>query len=80
MSKAQLAILPVAEGRQAERRVVNLAARLCAEAKNGQILIDSKVFAAIEELAETEPVGELVLKGFHRPIQAFNVNVRALHP
>jgi adenylate cyclase len=60
--------------------VVNLAARLCAEAKNGQILIDSKVFAAIEELAETEPVGELVLKGFHRPIQAFNVNVRALHP
>jgi len=60
--------------------VVNLAARLCAEAKNGQILIDSKVFAAIEELAETEPVGELVLKGFHRPIQAFNVNVRTLHP
>ena len=28
MSRAQLAILPVAEGRQAERRVVNLAARL----------------------------------------------------
>jgi adenylate cyclase len=60
--------------------VVNLAARLCAEAKNGQILIDSKVFAAIEGLAETEPVGELVLKGFHRPIPAFNVKVRALHP
>ena len=37
-------------------------------------------FAAIEELAEPEPVGELVLKGFHRPIQAFNVNVCALHP
>lgn len=28
MSRAQLAILPVVEGRQAERRVVNLAARL----------------------------------------------------
>ena len=28
MSRAQLAILPVPEGRQAERRVVNLAARL----------------------------------------------------
>lgn len=28
MSRAQLAILPVAEGRQADRRVVNLAARL----------------------------------------------------
>jgi adenylate cyclase len=71
------------EGRfdySANGSVVNLAARLCAEAKNGQILIDSKVFAAIEELAETEPVGGLVLKGFHRPIQAFNVNVCARHP
>ena len=28
MSRAQLAILPIPEGRQAERRVVNLAARL----------------------------------------------------
>jgi len=71
------------EGRfdySANGSVVNLAARLCAEAKNGQILIDSKVFAAIEELAETEPVGGLVLKGFHRPIQAFNVNVCPVHP
>ena len=71
------------EGRfdySANGSVVNLAARLCAEAKNGQILIDSKVFAAIEGLAEIEPVGGLVLKGFHRPIQAFNVNVCALHP
>lgn len=28
MTKAQLAIIPVAEGRKAERRIVNLAARL----------------------------------------------------
>jgi class 3 adenylate cyclase len=53
--------------------VVNLAARLCADAKDGQILIDPKVQAAIEESASTEPAGELTLKGFHRPMRAFNV-------
>jgi adenylate cyclase len=53
--------------------VVNLAARLCADAKDGQILIDPKVQAAIEDSTSTEPAGELVLKGFHRPVRAFNV-------
>jgi adenylate cyclase len=54
--------------------VVNLAARLCADAKDGQILIDAKVQAAIEGTAGTEPAGELQLKGFHRPVRAFNVS------
>jgi adenylate cyclase len=58
--------------------VVNLAARLCAEAASGQILVDRKVQAAIEEIAETEPAGEFALKGLHRPTQAFNV--RGLRP
>ncbi len=53
--------------------VVNLAARLCAEAKNGQILIDGKVEAGLGGLDGIEPAGELALKGFHRPIRAFNV-------
>jgi adenylate cyclase len=53
--------------------VVNLAARLCAEARDGQILIDSKVRAAIHERATAEPVGELTLKGLRRPIAAYNV-------
>jgi class 3 adenylate cyclase len=53
--------------------VVNLAARLCAEARDGQILVDSKVHAAINERATTEPVGELTLKGLRRPIVAYNV-------
>jgi class 3 adenylate cyclase len=53
--------------------VVNLAARLCGEAQSGQILVDGKVLAAVEEVAEAEPVGELTLKGIHRPIAAFNV-------
>src|SRR5437764_14370286 len=53
--------------------VVNLAARLCADAKDGQILVDSTVQSAIEASTSTEPAGELVLKGFHRPVRAFNV-------
>ena len=53
--------------------VVNLAARLCGEALAGQILIEPKAFSAIEDTAETEEVGELTLKGFHRPVFAYNV-------
>jgi adenylate cyclase len=53
--------------------VVNLAARLCGEAANGQILVDSKVQAAVEEIAEMELAGEFSLKGLHRPVRAFNV-------
>jgi adenylate cyclase len=53
--------------------VANLASRLCGEARNGQILVDAKVHAEIEALAELESVGELDLKGFRRPVKAFNV-------
>jgi class 3 adenylate cyclase len=53
--------------------VVNLAARLCSEAQAGQILIDPKVYAAVETQVEVEPAGELTLKGLSRAIKAFNV-------
>jgi adenylate cyclase len=53
--------------------VVNLAARLCADAKDGQILIEGKVHSAIESSTSTEPAGELTLKGIHRPVRVFNV-------
>jgi adenylate cyclase len=53
--------------------VPNLASRLCDQARNGQILVDAKVHAQIKGLAEMEPVGELSLKGFHRPVKVFNV-------
>ena len=53
--------------------VTNLAARLCAEARPGQILIAQRLVAAVEDLVEVEPVGDLHLKGFHRPVPAFNV-------
>ncbi len=53
--------------------VTNLASRLCEEAKFGQILISQRFLATIEELVEVEPVGELTLKGFHRPFTICNV-------
>ncbi len=53
--------------------VPNLAARLCGEAKPGQILIPQRLLGSVEELVETEPVGELTLKGFHRPVVAYNI-------
>jgi class 3 adenylate cyclase/PAS domain-containing protein len=53
--------------------VVNLAARLCGEAGNGQILISPRVYSKTETRIEAEPVGELSLKGFNRPVPAYNV-------
>jgi len=53
--------------------VTNLAARLCGEAKPGQVLISQRLAGLLEELVEAEPVGDLSLKGFHRPVPAFSV-------
>lgn len=53
--------------------VTNLAARLCDEAQGGQILISQRVYSEVEKQVEAEPLGEFALKGFHRPIAAFNV-------
>jgi adenylate cyclase len=58
--------------------VVNLAARLCGEAGNGQILISPRIFSKTEAHIEAEPVGELSLKGFNRSVPAYNV--LAAHP
>jgi class 3 adenylate cyclase len=51
----------------------NLAARLCGEARGGQILISQEVLAAVNGLVEAEPLGEFNLKGFLRPVPVFNV-------
>ncbi len=53
--------------------VTNLAARLCGEAKPGQILISQRLLGTVEDLVEVEPVGELILKGFSRPVTTHNV-------
>jgi adenylate cyclase len=53
--------------------VTNLASRLADEATAGQILISQRLYAEIEEHVEVEPAGEFKLKGFQRPVPAFNV-------
>ena len=53
--------------------VVNLAARLCGEAQPGQILISRRLLGQVEDLIEAEKGSELMLKGFARPVTAFNV-------
>ncbi|TMG33336.1 MAG: adenylate/guanylate cyclase domain-containing protein [Chloroflexi bacterium] len=53
--------------------VVNLAARLCAEAQGGQILLSERAHTLVEDLVEAEPLAPLPLKGFLRPVKAVNV-------
>jgi class 3 adenylate cyclase len=53
--------------------VLNLAARLCDEARPGQIVVSRRVLAEVEEFVEVEPVGALTLKGFGKPVEAFAV-------
>ena len=53
--------------------VVNLASRLSDAASDGQILISEPVRAATENMAQTESLGDLSLKGLHNAVSAHNV-------
>ena len=53
--------------------VCNLAARLCDEAKDGQILISRRVAVAVEEDAKLEEIGEVSLKGLSQAVAVYNV-------
>jgi class 3 adenylate cyclase len=55
--------------------VCNVAARLCAEAKDGQILLSQRVNVALEGRVATKQVGALALKGLTQPVVAYNVPV-----
>jgi CheY-like chemotaxis protein/class 3 adenylate cyclase len=56
--------------------VTNLASRLCGEAGAGEILASQRVCASLDGCARHEPAGELVLKGFNRPVPAFRISAR----
>jgi class 3 adenylate cyclase len=53
--------------------VTILASRLSSRAQAGQILLGPRVSALLGGRAVLEPVGELVLKGLSRPVEAWNV-------
>lgn len=54
----------------------NLAARMCAEAKGGQILTDQKTMSRLEDSFDAESIQELNLKGISRPILAYNITAQ----
>ena len=60
--------------------VCNVAARLCGEAKDGQILLSQRVNAALQGSIPTEQLGALALKGLTQPVIAFNVPLSASQP
>jgi class 3 adenylate cyclase len=60
--------------------VCNVAARLCAEAKDGQILLSQRVNVALKGSIATEQLGPLALKGLTQPVVAYNVPLAAIQP
>ena len=53
--------------------VTSLAARLSDAAGSGQVLLSQRAHAALEGRVEAEPVTELQVKGFARPLQAYEL-------
>jgi adenylate cyclase len=58
--------------------VVNLASRLCAHAKAGQILVSSRVAQQISGQWQTNSVGEFPLKGFSKPAPIYEIVAKQL--
>ena len=53
--------------------VTNLAARLCAEAAGGQVLISQRTAATLAGFVELAPPRSMNLRGFHGPVLACEV-------
>jgi adenylate cyclase len=53
--------------------VINLASRLCDEAATDQIVIPARVLASVEQSVKVQALGDLTLKGFDKPLAAYNV-------
>ncbi len=54
---------------------VNVAARLEALAKSGQILVSQRTYRPIKDHFPAEKVGEIQVKGIHHPITTYNIKV-----
>jgi class 3 adenylate cyclase len=51
--------------------VVNLASRLSGAAAPGQTLVQQRAYGMVEGEVNAESIGELELKGFHKPVPAY---------
>jgi adenylate cyclase len=54
-------------------KTTNLAARLCAAAKGGEILVSRKTLFQVEDMVDVEEIGALEVKGFSQKVIAYNV-------
>ncbi len=52
---------------------VNLAARLCDEADDGEILLSPRAYTAVEDDFSAEARGEIAFKGIKAPVEVFRV-------
>ncbi len=57
--------------------VTNLAARLCSEAKDGDVLATKKLILQIGEAAQHESLGEREIRGLHRPVPVCRIQAMA---
>ena len=53
--------------------VTNLAARLCSQAQGGQTIVCSVVAKNIDKILQVRPMASLVLKGFAKPVECFEM-------
>jgi adenylate cyclase len=53
--------------------VTNLAARLCAEAAAGEILVERRTLSAVEPLVDSDSLQLLSLRGFRQPVEAARI-------
>lgn len=53
--------------------VTNLAARLCEQARPGQIVVSRALMGRVEAQVEADELGQLSLKGFNRPMMAYDI-------
>lgn len=56
---------------------VNIAARLCDQAVDGEILIDQRAYLEVEHEIDAEPAGVRDLKGVSKPIETYAVTAMA---
>ena len=54
-------------------RVTNLAARLCAQAQPGQVLVSASVLALVEDEVEAQEVPQVDFQGFVHPVAAYGI-------
>jgi class 3 adenylate cyclase len=56
---------------------VNIAARLCDQAADGEIMLDQRAFLDVEGAVTAQPVGSRQLKGVSKPVETYSVEGKA---